>query len=228
MGGQKHGQASAVFDLFSCCVVLWMATTCGSLSSTAHTERQLPARPSAPLATFPCSAPGRWVGLGASMLVGVLDSMQDVRMPAPHVTLRLRGAGRGGRESGRGTMVSGHRSRGGRGGRGDVMVTGAGRMVYAGKGKDDVLEWVKKKRLKQVLRNQRKHREEILEKKQLDKQTGILSAIVLSQALEDQDYYVDQQRVYDALKQYDLDSRYNETEVWVGGWCVCVCLCVCV
>ena len=94
------------------------------------------------------------------------------------------------------------------------MVTGGGRMIYAGKGKDDVLAWVKRKRLKQVLRNQRKHREEIQQEKQLDAQQRVIAAIVMSTALQDSDMQADDERIVAALKQYDTDARTNKSAAW--------------
>ena len=43
-----------------------------------------------------------------------------------------------------------------------------------------------------MLRNQRRHRDEIRERKQFEKQKGIISAIVISTALQDGDYEADQ------------------------------------
>ena len=91
------------------------------------------------------------------------------------------------------------------------MMTRSGQVMHAGKGKDDVLEWVKRKRKKQVMRNQRRHREEILERKQLEKQKGIIAAIVISTALQDDDFRADQLRVVEALQEYDIQSRLNKT-----------------
>jgi len=112
-------------------------------------------------------------------------------------------------------MMTPHRGRGGRGGRGGVMVTSGGRVIHKGKTRDDVLEWVKRKRLKQVLKNQRKHREEIQDNKQTTKQKGILAAIVISERLQDDDYFADQQRVQEAIDEYDINSKTDEAAAFV-------------
>ncbi len=97
-------------------------------------------------------------------------------------------------------------------GRGAVMTTGSGQILYKGRSRDDkLMDWVKRKRLKQVLRNQRRHREEILERKQFEKQKGIIAAIVLSTALQDGDFEADQARVEAALREYDLKSATNKS-----------------
>ena len=83
--------------------------------------------------------------------------------------------------------------------------------MHVGKGRDDVLEWVKRKRLKQVLKNQRRHREEIFERKQLEKQKSVIAALVVSASLQDEDYHADQARVAEALREYDIKSRSNES-----------------
>jgi hypothetical protein len=125
------------------------------------------------------------------------------------VVLRLRGAGHGmgGQSRGKGAIVAMQRRKG----KGGMLMTAGGRIMHAGKGKDDVMEWVRRKRRKQVLRNQRKHRQEIQETKQFAKQKGILAAIIISSVLDDADTRADDLRVHQALKDYESASRINKT-----------------
>ena len=126
--------------------------------------------------------------------------------------LRLRGAGR---DVGRGGGPMTRRGRG-RGGGSRALVTGGGRLQHLGKSKDDVLEWVRQRRRKQVMRNQRRHREEIRDRKQLAKQSGILAAIALSARLNDEDAAADDERVAAALAEYDRQKRTNKTAAFAA------------
>ena len=105
------------------------------------------------------------------------------------------------------------------------MMTRSGQVMHVGKRKDDILEWVKRKRKKQVMRNQRRHRDDILERKQLEKQRGIIAAIVISTALQDDDFRADQLRVVEALQEYDIQSRRNKTAAVEVLERKCVCMC---
>ena len=126
--------------------------------------------------------------------------------------LRLRGAGQ---DMGRGGGPMTRRGRG-RGGGSRALVTGGGRLQHLGKSKDDVLEWVRQRRRKQVMRNQRRHREEIRDRKQLAKQSGILTAIALSARLNDEDAAADDERVAAALAEYDRQKRTNKTAAFAA------------
>eukprot|EP00960_Hanusia_phi_P069659 767138-Hanusia_phi.AAC.5 len=74
-----------------------------------------------------------------------------------------------------------------------------------------LLEYKKRKRLKQVRRKQRQEREEILRSKQERKEIGILSAIALSARLRDEDTLNDLLRLKKAAKKFLKDSLVNET-----------------
>ena len=77
--------------------------------------------------------------------------------------------------------------------------------------KGDLLEYKKRKRLKQVRRKQRQEREEILRTKQERKEIGILTAIALSARLQDEDTLADLRRLNEAGKKCLRDCLVNET-----------------